>query len=68
VATNSFSVILFRIFGIGSLQGRAGFTTNAYTNDSSVLCLNFIILEPRQCLEGPCLKSGLSIFGGSDSW
>jgi hypothetical protein len=49
---NSFSGNLFRIFGIGSLQGRAGFTTNAYTNDSSVLCLNFLILEPHQCLEG----------------
>ncbi len=34
---NSFSGNLFRIFGIGSLQGRAGFTTNAYINDSSVV-------------------------------
>ncbi len=52
VAQFLFWEFVSHFFGIGSLQGRAGFTTNAYTNDSSVFRLNFRILEPCQCLEG----------------
>jgi hypothetical protein len=32
--------------------GQGRFHYQSYTNDSSVFCLNFLILEPRQCLEG----------------